>query len=196
MAHDIDQACTRSTRTPLPRLRLYLPAFTMPLPHRVADDEKFAIVVPPDASGTTIDPSPRFLIAMIRGPFTSGEMDSYLDKLGAYAQASSGCNAVSGSGDEIVHILASRSYFGPRVIVETRGITLGSEMEEAEEIFVHATIGPFFARRLIDGYSFYVGAHYINQMLSDAIRWDQQGQRRYINSERLHQPGGGVADNL
>ena len=155
--------------------RLYQPAFSMPLAHRVADDEKFAIVVLPahpvryvDASGTRKDPSPRFLIAMIHGPFTSGEMDSFLDKLGAYAQVSDDHNAVSASSDELVRIPASRSYFGPRVIVQTRGITLGSEIEEAEERFVHATIGPFFARRLIDGYSFYVEAHYINQMLSDA----------------------------
>ena len=168
----------------------------MPLAHRVADDEKFAIAVVPsrpvryvDGSGAAVPPSPRFLIAMIRGPFTRGDMDAFLDKLGAYA-------AVSACGDAKVSIPASQSYFGPRVIVETRGITLGSEMEEADEIFVHATIGPFFARRLIDGYSFYVGAHYINQMLSDATLFEQQGERRYINSERLHQPGGGVADNL
>ena len=114
---------------------------------------------------------------MIRGPFTRDEMDSFLDKLGAYAQASYGYNAVSASGDENVHILASQSHFGPRVIVETRGITLGNEMEEAEEKIVLATIGPFLTRRPIDGYSFYVGAHYINQMLSDATRWDQQGRR-------------------
>ena len=170
----------------------------MPLAHRVADDEKFAIVVLQarpvryaDASGTTIDPSPGFIIAMIRCPFTSGEMDPFLDKLGAYAQASYGCNAASASGDEIVRIPASQSYFGPRVIVETRGITLGSEMEEADEIFVHATIGPFFARRLIDGYSFYVGAHYMDQMLRNATMWEMGGQ-----SKRLHQPGGGVADNV
>ena len=162
----------------------------MPLAHRVVDDEKFAMVVLParpvrwgDGSGAAAPPSPRFLVAMIRGPFTRHELDAFLDDPWPLTR------------HELAAFLAS--HFGPRVIVETYGITMGLLMGEADGRLVHATIEPFAPRRLIDGYSFYLGRHYINQMLNAPFS-EQQGWRRWINTENaaaargLHQPGGGL----
>ena len=85
--------------------RLSPPVFhpTMPLALRVANDEKFAIAVRQtrpvryvDGSGTAAPPMPRFLIAMIRGPFTMGELDSFDNNHGFDAQVYSAAASASG----------------------------------------------------------------------------------------------------
>ena len=85
--------------------RLSPPVFhpTMPLALRVANDEKFAIAVRQtrpvrhvDGSGTAAPPLPRFLIWMIRGPFTMGELDSFDNNNGFDAQVYSAAASASG----------------------------------------------------------------------------------------------------
>ena len=72
--------------------------------------------------GTPRPPSPRFIIAMIRGPFTNGALGSFLDAFSFRPSAE------SASGEGKVAIPAAESHFGPCVTVETRGITIGREM--------------------------------------------------------------------
>ena len=147
-------------------------AYTMPIAHRVADDEKFAIIVITarpvrmhDGSGTSLRPLPRFLIAMIRGPFTMGALDSFMYSLGVYEHARGGADD---SGSDEITIPAAHKHFGPCVTVETRGLSICRANSASGE--VEYLTKTFSKHQLIDGYSFYVASHYINQLLHRRAR--------------------------
>ena len=156
----------------------------MPLAHCYADaNEKFAILVVPAPLG--FSPLPSFTIAMIRGPFTIDELDSFM---GAWSFRPA-AELDSSSSMDGLEIPAAESHFGPCVTVETRGATIGGAMGHVRVEYMQK----FFKRQLLDCYWYRIAAHCFHQMLREIKCRENQ---HAFKSERLHQPGGGVADNL
>ena len=127
-------------------------------------------------------------------------MDAFDSFMGAWSFRLAVDSASSG-----VEIPAAESHFGPCVTVETRCVTIGGAMRGQDVRVEYMKM--FFKRQLLDGYSFCIAAHSVNQMLrdikcrenqhackSELIRRtslvDAMGYRRVDppQSGRLHQP--------